>query len=149
VVTVMAGQAHRCIDMPTAEYVMARETIGLMRQYAVLDDDLHDMIKIDMCHTVLSLGVQTIQDAQDELRWKEENWTSTTYVTEHFLQCTGRGMRVVWDSILTIRRGDGSCPPILAEMTRLQKTVLLSIMPGPTRHKVGGRIGSGVQPETC
>ena len=102
VVTVMAGQAHSGIDMPTAEYTITRETIGLMRQCTALDDDLHDMIKIDMCQTVLSLGVQTIQEAQDELRWKEESWNSTTFFTEHFLQCTGRGMRVVWDSILTI-----------------------------------------------
>ena len=129
VVTVMAGQAHGGIDMPTAEYIITRETIGLMRQCTALDDDLHDMIKIDMCQTVLSLGVQTIQEAQDELRWKEESWNSTTSFTEHFLQCTGRGMRVVWDSILTVRRGDESCPPILAEMTRLQKPGLLSIMP--------------------
>jgi len=37
-------------------------------------------------------------------------------------------MRVVWDSILTIRRGDDSCPPTPAEMTLLQKPGLLSIM---------------------
>jgi len=30
VVTVMAGHAHGGINMPTAEYVIARETIGLM-----------------------------------------------------------------------------------------------------------------------
>ena len=104
----MAGQAHGGIDMPTAEYIITRETIGLMRQCTALDDDLHDMIKIDMYQAVLSLGVQTIQEAQDELRCNVENWTSTTSFTEHFLQCTGRGMRVVWDSILTIRRGDES-----------------------------------------
>ena len=121
VATVMAGQAHGGIDMPTADYVIARETILLMRQCTALDDDLHDMIKIDMCQTVLSLGVQNIQEARDELRWNVENWTSMTSFTEHFLQCTGRGMQVVWDSILTIRRDDESCPPILAEMTRLQK----------------------------
>jgi len=37
-------------------------------------------------------------------------------------------MRVVWDSILTIRRGDESCPPTPAEMTLLQKPGLPSIM---------------------
>jgi len=56
--------------MATTEYVIVWEAIGFMRQCTALDDDLNDMIKIDMCHTVLNLLVQTIQEVQDKLQWR-------------------------------------------------------------------------------
>ena len=55
--------------MPTAEAIIVRETIGLVKQCTALDDDLHDMIKVDVCRTVLRLGGQTLQEAQEELMW--------------------------------------------------------------------------------
>ena len=65
--SITAGQQHGGLDVPTAEAIIVRETIGLVKQCTALDDDLHDMIKVDVCRTVLRLGGQTLQEAQEEL----------------------------------------------------------------------------------
>ena len=116
---------HAGLDTPTVGEVLTKELTTLALQITSIHDDLYDIFKTDIIHTVMEQGCSTIQEATKELAYTETPSTMCSI----FLQRIGRSTDITWKDMMTETRMDKARRPIRLLVQQVEQPGIMELMP--------------------
>ena len=150
-----APSQHGGMGIMDSKAVVAEEVVSLLRQCTSQDDDLHDIIKADMCRAVLHIGSSSLGEAQKALTSipdgmyhlpRSSLWSSDLCL--RFITHIAPSALVDWDRILEDPTDGPNCGTLCALLQPLSSPGVMSLVndepepvDAPELHMVQLRLG--------